>query len=68
MIISAVGRRSVAARFGFRPGDQLVELMGEPIYSLDDLADVLAAHDGAQVWPLIVERRGQRFDTSVRLY
>ncbi len=68
VIISAVGRRSVAARFGFRPGDQLVELMGEPIYSLDDLADVLAAHDGAQVWPLIVERRGQRFDTSVRLY
>ncbi|BDW99073.1 serine protease [Maricaulis maris] len=68
VVVSAVGRRSVAGRFGFRPGDKLVELMGQPVYSLDDVADILTSHDGEQLWPLVVERRGQRFETSVRLY
>ena len=68
VVVSAVGRRSVAGRFGFRPGDKLVELMGQPVYSLDDVADILTGHDGEQLWPLVVERRGQRFETSVRLY
>lgn len=68
IVVSGVGRRSVAGRFGFRPGDQLIELMGMPVTSIDDVSDILAQYDGEQVWPLVVERRGQRFDTSVRLY
>jgi len=68
VVVSAVGRRSVARRLGFRPGDQLVELMGQPIHSLDDVDEILASYDGEQVWPLVVHRRGQRFETSVRLY
>lgn len=68
IVVSGVGRRSVAGRFGFRPGDRLIELMGLPVTSIDDVSEILVRYDGEQVWPLVVERRGQRFETSVRLY
>ena len=68
VIVSGTTRRSIAARHGFQPGDRIVELMQQPVRDLDDLADILASHDGAQVWPLVVERRGRRDEASVRLY
>lgn len=68
VIVSGTTRRSIAARHGFQPGDRIVELMQQPVRDLDDLADILASHDGAQVWPLVVERRGRRYEASVRLY
>lgn len=68
IVVSGVGRRSVAGRYGFRPGDRLIELMGLPVTSIDDVSEILVRYDGEQVWPLVVERRGQRFETSVRLY
>jgi len=68
VIVSGVGRRSIAARFGFRPGDTLVEIMGESIDDLDDVADLLERKDGERIWPVVIERRGRRHETALRLY
>ena len=68
VIVSGTNRRSIASRFGFRAGDLVVEVMGQPIRTIDDLADTLARHDGERVWPVIVERRGRRYETALQLY
>jgi len=68
VIVSSVGRRSIAARFGFRPGDLLVEMMGESVGDLDDVADLLDRNDGERIWPVVIERRGHRHETALRLY
>ena len=68
VVVSRVSRRSVAARFGFRPGDRIVELMGEPVRDLDTAVEALAAFDGEQFWPIVIERRGQRHEAELRLY
>ena len=67
VVISRISGRSVAAR-NFRPGDTLIELMGEPVHDLDDAAELFERYDGERVWPLVVERRGRRYETAVRLY
>jgi Do/DeqQ family serine protease len=68
VIVSGVGRRTVAASFGFRPGDLLVEVMGEPVSDLGDIAEILSAYDGERVWPVVIERRGRRHEAALRLY
>ena len=68
VVIYRVDRRSVAARLGFRPGDRLVEVMGEPVRNLEDMAETLNRHDGERVWPVALERRGRRYETALRLY
>ena len=68
VIVSSVDRRSIAARFGFRPGDLVVEMMGESVRDLDDIADLLDRNDGERIWPVVIERRGRRHETALRLY
>ncbi|WP_203294576.1 Do family serine endopeptidase [Maricaulis parjimensis] len=68
VIVSGATRRSIAARFGFRPGDLVVEVMGQPVRDMDDFADLLSRHDGERVWPVVVERRGRRYETALQLY
>ncbi len=68
VVVMNVLRRSVAARYGFRPGDRLVSLMGEPIGTLDDAAAIAARFDGEREWPIVLERRGQRYEPTLRLY
>jgi Do/DeqQ family serine protease len=68
VIVYRTQNRSVAASLGFRPGDRLVEVMGEPVRDLDDVAEILAEYDGERVWPVVIERRGQRYETALRLY
>ena len=68
VIVSSVDRRSVAARFNFRPGDMLVEVMGESVRDLDEVAEALQRYDGQRIWPVIIERRGRRYETALRLY
>ena len=68
LVVRNVVRRSVAARFGFRPGDRIVELDGRRIADLDDFEDGLAVLDGEEVWPIAVIRRGQRIEANIRLY
>lgn len=68
LIVSNIRRRSLAANFGFRPGDRVVELDGRRITTLDDFEDMLARLDGQEIWPIAVVRRGQRIEADIRLF
>ncbi|WP_417496503.1 Do family serine endopeptidase [Maricaulis sp.] len=68
VVVMNVQRRSVAARYGFRPGDRLVSLMGQPIETLDDAASIATRFDGEREWPIVLDRRGQRYQPTLRLY
>lgn len=67
VVVFNVQRRSPAAYYGFRPGDRVVELMGERIDSVEDAERVLYEFEGIEEWPLVIDRRGQRYESSVRL-
>ncbi|MBO6766546.1 Do family serine endopeptidase [Maricaulis sp.] len=67
VVIYRVAGRSVAANV-FRAGDRVIELMGEPVRDINDLADILQSRDGERIWPIVVERRGRRYETALRLY
>ena len=68
VVVMNVQRRSVAARYGFRAGDRLVSLMGEPIGTLDDARAIAERFDGERDWPIVLDRRGQRYEPTLRLY
>jgi Do/DeqQ family serine protease len=68
VVVAGVQRRSIASRFGFRAGDRLVELMGQPVVSTEGLEATLAEFDSVQQWPVVIERRGQRMDAVIELY
>jgi len=68
VVVMNVQRRSVAARYGFRPGDRLVSLMGQPIETLDDAVSIATRFDGEREWPIVLDRRGQRYQPTLRLY
>tara|TARA_R110000868_G_scaffold35549_1_gene127341 strand:+ start:1697 stop:3115 length:1419 start_codon:yes stop_codon:yes gene_type:complete len=68
VVVMNVQRRSVAARYGFRPGDLVVSLMGAPVDSIEDAQRVLTRFDGEREWPIVLERRGQRYEPTLRLY
>lgn len=68
VVVMNVQRRSVAARYGFRPGDRLVSLMGQPIETLEDAASIASRFDGEREWPIVLDRRGQRYQPTLRLY
>tara|TARA_R110000868_G_scaffold304854_1_gene565985 strand:+ start:347 stop:1750 length:1404 start_codon:yes stop_codon:yes gene_type:complete len=68
VVVMNVLRRSVASRYGFRPGDRLVSLMGETITTLDDAEGIVERFDGERDWPIVLDRRGQRYEPTLRLY
>jgi len=59
VFIQALDRRGVAARIGFRPGDIIDAVNGQPIR---DAAQLDRAMAGARSWVIGVERNGQRAD------
>jgi Do/DeqQ family serine protease len=61
VFIQALDRRGVAARLGFRPGDIIDEINGQPVR---DAAQLDRALTQARAWVLGVERGNQR--TEVR--
>ncbi|WP_339748178.1 Do family serine endopeptidase [uncultured Maricaulis sp.] len=68
VVVMNVQRRSIAARYGFRPGDRLVSLQGTAINTLDDAAHIAERFDGERDWPIVLDRRGQRYEPTLRLY
>jgi Do/DeqQ family serine protease len=68
VVVAGVQRRSIASRFGFRPGDRLIELMGQPIRSTEELDAILGEFDAEREWPVVIERRGRRMDAVIDLY
>ena len=67
VMISRVNRRSAAAYYGFRPGDRVLEIGDEPIETLTDATAMLNMLDGERRWPVLIERRGERFDRTLTL-
>ena len=68
VVVMNVQRRSIAARYGFRPGDRLVSLQGMAINTLQDAARIAERFDGERDWPIVLDRRGQRYEPTLRLY
>jgi S1-C subfamily serine protease len=48
---------SIGRRLGFRKGDVIVDVNGQPINSVQILSEVLAA--GADYWSLAINRKGR---------
>ena len=66
-MVSAVTRRSAAAYFGFRPGDRVISIQGETIDTLDELDRALFEFEGAERWPVVIERNGEQFERTLAL-
>ena len=54
---------SIAANYGFQPGDILRSINGQPIASVADLVRIL---NGTDRWDLVIERGGRQLTLSVR--
>ncbi len=67
VMVLSVDRRSAADFFGFQPGDIVLEMDGEQIDDVEQLLDLLEARDDAETWPMVIERRGERFSRTLRL-
>ena len=64
VIIIDVPRRSLAGRYGFRPGDLIAEVNGVEIANVDVLDQTLAR--GASFWRFEIIRGGQRIRQVIR--
>jgi len=64
VVVEEVPPRSVAARYGFRPGDVLLEINRVAIERTTDVEGALARGRGA--WELTIHRDGRRITTVLR--
>jgi len=64
VIVTEVPRRSLAGRYGFRPGDLVAEINGVEIIDVDILEQTLAK--GASFWRFEIVRGGQRIRQIIR--
>ncbi len=64
VIVTDVARRSLAARFGFEPGDVVVGINGRKIGDVGTLQEILAR--GARAWSIAVDRNGSTLTLTVR--
>ncbi len=67
VLVSSVARRSAAAYFGFQPGDRILSIQDERVDNLVDLNRILREKEGADSWPMEIERRGERFSRTLSL-
>ncbi len=67
VLINRIQRRSIAWRFGVRPGDLVVEVNGEAIQTVEDLEEALSSDDNDGIWQIAVDRNGRRLSETVRL-
>jgi S1-C subfamily serine protease len=67
VMIARVGRRTAADYFGFRPGDRILEINGEPVETITDVNAILKDYDGERRWTIGFERRGERYERDVTL-
>jgi regulator of sigma E protease len=62
--ITSVGSNSPAERAGLKPGDVVVAVTGEPLYTHEDLLEAIRTRPG-QPFDLTVERDGKRLTLTV---
>lgn len=66
VIVALTGRRAIAARLGFRPGDVIVEVSGRKVADLDELEDALSRPES--VWHVVVRRDGRLLERRIPSY
>ena len=66
VFVNRLARRSVAARFGVRPGDIILEINGEIIRDVASLEGVLREGTRNGVWRVAIDRNGRRISASAR--
>ncbi|HEV8472225.1 MAG TPA: RIP metalloprotease RseP [Methylomirabilota bacterium] len=62
--ISSVGQDSPAQRAGLRPGDVVVSVAGQPVYTPEDLVEAIRTRPN-QPFPVAVERDGKQFTVTI---
>jgi regulator of sigma E protease len=62
--ITSIGPASPAERAGLKPGDVVVAVGGQPLYTHEDLLDAIRTRP-SQSFTLTVERDGKRLDLTV---
>jgi Do/DeqQ family serine protease len=63
VVVTAVAQGSLAANYGFQPGDIIRALNGAELHSVAELASGLAAAQGH--WALVVDRGGNRMSLTI---
>ena len=63
VVVTAVAQGSLAANYGFQPGDIIRGLNGAEMHSVAELASGLAAAQGH--WALVVDRGGNRMSLTI---
>lgn len=63
-VVTDVDDRSLAARFGFRPGDVVIGVNGRKITNVSTLQDAL--RKGGRAWSIAVDRGGSTLSLTVR--
>ena len=57
VVVKQVDRSSPAARFGFRPGDILLEINGQPMQTTADVVEVAGSEPA--FWRIAINRGGK---------
>lgn len=66
IVITARAARSYSARYNFRAGDLIVNVMGEEIADPDDLQTILDEFEGRRTWTFSIERNGRVTKSRIR--
>jgi len=65
VMITEIGRRTLAARLGLRPGDVVKVVNGRKITSVAALKSAVSGNTGA--WKITIERGGRTLNLSIRI-
>lgn len=66
VVIMKLPARSMAAYFGFRPGDIILEVDQRTVRNVNDLESALNKADGQHTWPVRIERKGREIFATLR--
>lgn len=66
VVIAGRSRNGLSARYRFRTGDMLLQIMGEDITSTEQLQEVLDEYDGESNWQIKLDRGGRVTNSRIR--
>ncbi len=68
VLVNRILSRSLASRFGLRPGDMVREVNGKVIKTSKELLDSIEGKGGrGSTWAITIERNGRRISSNVRM-
>ncbi|PHQ60560.1 MAG: serine protease [Robiginitomaculum sp.] len=66
VVIAGRSRNGLSAKYRFRTGDMLLQIMGVDITSTEQLQDVLDEYDGERNWQIKLDRGGRVTNSRIR--